>query len=160
MLKMCLLLVVKAADSSLSNVSPALKISLLLTMTGGRTTQWKESGYETSSFRKSMHSPQVCAAQNRRHCVSHWVWSSGWGWRRGETCDPPTHCTAPPVCMCVCACVDVCVCGCGCVCACVDVCVCACVDVCVCMCGCVCVCMWMCVCVCVCMSLLLVTTDL
>ena len=73
-LEACLLLVVKAAGSSPSTVFPAPKVSLLLT-----TNREKNRGsrFEISSFRKPIYSPQVCEARSRRHCVSHWVWSSG-----------------------------------------------------------------------------------
>ena len=138
MLKVCLLLVVKAAGSSLSTVSPALKTSLLLTMTGKEQYNGRDLGTRlVVSECPSTHHKFV---QYRTDVT---VFLTGYGavvedgGEERSVTHPHTVLHLLCVCVCVCACVWMCACVsvCGCVC----MCVCA-LCVCVCMCVCVCVC--------------------
>ena len=107
MLKVCLLLVVKAADSSLSTVSPALKISLLLTTTGEE--QYNGRGLGTvASESPSTHHKFV------QHGADVTVFLTGYGAvvedGGKERCVTHPH----TVLHLLCACVHVCVCVCAC----------------------------------------------
>ena len=142
MLKVCLLLVVKAAGSSLSTVSPALKTSLLLTMTGKEQYNGRDLGTRlVASECPSTHHKFV---QYRTDVT---VFLTGYGAvvedGGEERSVTHPHTVLHLLCVCVCGCV------------CVDVCACVCA-----LCVCVCVCACVCACACHQLQLLLVTTDL
>ena len=123
MLKVCLLLVVKAADSSLSTVSPALKTSLLLTMTGKEQYNGRDLGMR-------LVAPECPSTHHKfvQYRTDVTVFLTGYGAvvEDGGEERSVTHPHTVLHLLCVCMCGCVCACACGCACVCVCVCACAC----------------------------------